>query len=516
MVMASNRGPFEFVRTVDGCLERRASGGGLAAILSAATEGVDCCWVAAAVSDADRAATRPAGPAGAVTPLPGDAGVTQLAWLAFDPTTYRLFYQDLSVRLLWFLHHHMATPVLTAQPAALHRAWLAYRQVNRRFAQECARRAAPGGQVMVHDYHLFLAPRLLRRLRPDLEIAHLTACPWASPPYLARLPGPLARAVLDGMLGADLVAFLADRWAQNFLDCCAAAGYPVCRDKRTVLARGGRPVRVRAFPVGVPDRALRALLGTAQAARYRDEVLAAAAGRRIVVRIDRMEPTKNIVRGVLAYRRFLERVPSARGAVVHYILAYGSRQEIAEYRGYEAVVRQVVAEVNRVYGNPGWRPVVLETRNDRVRGLVAAALADVLVVNPLRDGMNLVAKEGPVVSEKALALILSTEAGAAPDLAGGATLVDPTDVAQLADELGRALRLPMAERLRRLARLRAGATAQPPSEWLAGIRRDLAAAAGACSPVDHPVPRARPPMPAAAGGTGGSHHDGPGGHLRLG
>ncbi|HET8680540.1 MAG TPA: trehalose-6-phosphate synthase [Micromonosporaceae bacterium] len=501
MVMASNRGPFEFVRTVDGRLERRASGGGLAAILSAATEGVDCCWVAAAVSDADRAAAGPAGPAETVTGLPGDAGATRLAWLAFEPTTYRSFYQDLSVRLLWFLHHHMTTPVLTARPAALSRAWLAYRQVNRRFAQECARRAAPGGQVVVHDYHLFLAPRLLRRLRPDLEVAHLTACPWASPEHLARLPGPLARAVLDGMLGANLVAFLADRWAQNFLACCAAAGYPVHRDRQTVLSRDGRPVRVRAFPVGVPDGALRALLSTEQAARYRDEVLAATAGRRIVVRIDRMEPTKNIVRGVLAYRRFLERVPSARGTVVHYVLAYGSRQELAEYRGYEAVVRRVVADVNRAFGDPGWRPVVLETRNDRVRGLVAAALADVLVVNPLRDGMNLVAKEGPVVSEKALVLILSAEAGAASDLAGGATLVDPTDVAQLAGELGRALHLPLAERLQRLVQLRAGATARPPSEWLAGIRRELAEAADACSLVDHRAPR--PVTHASSGRRGG-------------
>lgn len=476
IVMASNRGPFEFVRTADGRLEPHDSGGGLAAILSAAIDDVDCRWIAAAVTDADRAAADPA--RGATGPA-GVSSARRLALLAFDPTLYRSFYQDFSIRVLWFLYHHLATPVLVSQPDVLRRSWLAYRHVNRRFAQECAGRAAPGGQVVVCDYHLLLTPRILRQLRPDLEIAHLTACPWVSASQLRRLPARLVGAILDGMLGADLVAFLADRWARHFLDCCADAGYIVDLPERTVFARDGRPVRVRAFPVGVRSGALQALVGTPQAARYRDEILGACAGRRIVVRIDRMEPTKNIIRGLLAYRQFLERTPAARGAVVHYVLAYGSRQELVEYRAYAAAVRRAVAEVNEAFGGPDRSAVILETRNDRVRGLVAAALADVLVVNPVRDGMNLVAKEGPVVSENALALILSTEAGAAGDLADGAMLVNPSDVAQLAERLGQALELPLTERLRRLACLRAGATTPPPAAWLASIRRELAEAVAA-------------------------------------
>jgi trehalose 6-phosphate synthase len=494
IVIASNRGPYEFVRAADGRLQRRRSGGGLAAILSSATDGLACTWLAAAVSDADRtaaavgdadravvdgadrtvAAVGDADRAAAAGSAVGDA-VTDVVSLRFDPGTYRAFYQDVSTRILWFLHHHL--PIGGDHgDAALTRSWEAYRVVNEAFARACGDAAAHGGEVLLQDYHLALAPRMLRECRPDLRIAHSVACPWADPATYRWLPAPVAAELLDGMLGADLVTFFADRWAVAFLDCCADAGYDVDPGARTVRARDGRSVRVGAFPVGVAEPQLRRLLASAEARAYRSEITRAVRGRRLVLRIDRMEPTKNILRGLAAYRLFLERHPGERGTVTHYVLAYGSRRELVEYRRYDRAVRHAVDEINATFATADWRPVVLETRNNVVRGLVAAALADVLVVNTLRDGMNLVAKEGPVVSEGAMALILSAEAGAAADLADHALVVDPLDVEQLAARIAEALHMPVPERERRLRLLRAAATACPPATWLASVRDELAAA----------------------------------------
>ena len=179
--------------------------------------------------------------------------------------------------------------------------------------------------------------------------------------------------------------------------------------------------------------------------------------------MDRTELSKNIVRGLAAYRELLATRPQWRGRVVHLAFAYPSRSDLAEYRAYTERVRQLALEITGEFGTADWNPLILEVKDDYPRSLAACALADVLLVNPIRDGMNLVAQEGPVLSERGCALVLSREAGAAATLAADALLVNPYDITETAEALHQALAMPDAERQRRSAALAATAAADPPA-----------------------------------------------------
>jgi trehalose 6-phosphate synthase len=454
LVIASNRGPVELRAGDDGVVRPHRGSGGLIAVLGPAAVASGGVWVASAITEHDVAAAHEL----VKVDLPG--GTVAVRLLAHEPDVYRDYYGTVATELLWFLHHHLPARAVDRS------AWHGYRRVNHDFAVACARHAAPGGIVLVQDYHLCLVPRRLRRLRPDVRSTHFTMTPWAAPDEFEALPPDLRRELVDGILGADVACFLVRRWAEAFLECCARLGLDVDRNGHHVTDGTGRRTAVRWLPVGVDPGELGERMTAPDVLDRRRRVAALAGDRRLVVRVDRMEPAKNVLRGLVAYSDLLATQPSRRGRVVHLVLAYSSRGDLPEYRRYAEQVRALAAEINHRWGTPDWQPVVLETDNDFALGLAAMSLADVLVVNPLRDGMNLVAKEGPVVSEGHLALILSHHAGAMTDLADGCLPVDPTDVGALTAALGEALDLPTEERLTRLAKLRAGATALPPREWL--------------------------------------------------
>jgi trehalose 6-phosphate synthase len=367
------------------------------------------------------------------------------------------------------------------------RDWQAYLAYNEAFAEALAEEAlaekGPGGgtvadvRVLVQDYHLSLAPRLLRerldRASRDIRVGHFSHTPWAPPDYYRILPGDVGVAVLDGMLGADSVGFHAERWAAAFLDCCRAIlGAQVSRagtgraDTVGRVIHRGRVTDVTVHPLGIDVPALRA---RAQAGDVRANVAAlgqAAGGRQLIVRVDRTELSKNIVRGLAAYRELLATRPEWHGRVIHLAFAYPSRSAVPEYRAYTERVIQMAREITEEFRTPDWNPLILEVRDDYPRSLAACAVADVLLVNPIRDGMNLVAQEGPVLSERGCALVLSREAGAAATLGRDALLVNPFDVSETAAALHQALAMPDAERRRRSAALAATAAASPPARWL--------------------------------------------------
>jgi trehalose 6-phosphate synthase len=179
------------------------------------------------------------------------------------------------------------------------------------------------------------------------------------------------------------------------------------------------------------------------------------------------------VRGLAAYRELLATRPEWRGRVVHLAFAYPSRSEVPAYRAYTRRVRQIAAEITAEFGTPDWNPLILDVKDDYPRSLAACALGDVLLVNPIRDGMNLVAQEGPVLSEKGCALVLSREAGAAATLGGHALLVNPYDISETAEALHRALTMPDAERRRCSNAIAAIAAASQPARWLADQLAEL-------------------------------------------
>jgi trehalose 6-phosphate synthase len=462
VVVASNRGPVSFVAGDDGRLLMQRGGGGLVSGIAAAARGGELVWVCAALSTADRRAARSA-ERGRVCPTES----IDVRMLDIDEVTFHRAYNAVANSTLWFVNHHLYD--IPRAPVFDHRfgrEWAAYLDYNSAFAAAIAEEAATGGRVLVQDYHLTLVPQLLRELRPDLRIGHFMHTPWAAPSYFSLLPDNVSRAVLAGILGADNVGFLSERWSALFLDCCATLpDAEVDRTAGTVTC-AGRTTRVRVHPLGVDADELGARAGQPDVEARRTALVEAVRGRRILLRIDRTELSKNIVRGLYAYREMLRTFSQWRERVVHVVYAYPSRHDLPEYREYTGNVQRVAAEIDDEFGTPDWAPVLLEVNDDFARSLAAYRVADVLVVNPLRDGMNLVAKEGPVLSERGCALVLSREAGAADELGAAALLVNPFDVSQTADAMHAALSLNDRDRSERNRRLAAAATALPPRAWL--------------------------------------------------
>ncbi|MEU0030274.1 trehalose-6-phosphate synthase [Streptomyces sp. NPDC006335] len=467
VLVASNRGPVSYEVQDDGSLKPKRGGGGLVSGLSAIGPEADALWVCSALSDGDREAVRQGVGEDGVRMLPIPADVHADA------------YNGIANSVLWFVHHLLyQTPLEPSFDAEFRRQWASYETYNRAFAEALAQEAAEGAAVLVQDYHLCLVPGMLRELRPDLRIAHFSHTPWAPVEYFRMLPDDIRAQLVWGMLGADRLGFLTWRWAFGFMACANEIDAeriqvysPVPSEPKSIehTATGVPPLRttwIGVHGLGADAEFLRARSHEADVEErivaLREEI---GAGRKTIVRVDRTELSKNIVRGLHAYRRLLESRPEWRERVVHVAFAYPSRQDLAVYRDYTAEVQRVAQEINDTFGTPGWTPVLLNLKDDFARSLAAYRLADVALVNPIRDGMNLVAKEVPVVSDEGCALVLSREAGAYEELGEDAIVVNPYDVEQTAAALHEALTMPAHERAERAKRLAAAATALPPAQW---------------------------------------------------
>ena len=465
LLIASNRGPVQSGTGQSGRQEVRRGGGGLVSGMVSALSEVDGLWVCAALSDRERAAARRA-PDGHLAEAGLDTGGLDVRMLPLDPSTFGRAYDGIANSTIWFVNHQLYDsankPVFDA---GWRRLWAAYERYNGTFADALAAEAAPGAKVMIQDYHLDVCPRQLRERRGDLRISHFTHTPWAPPDYFAMLPDPVARELLTGLLGADHVGFHSARWARAFLDCCTEfLGAAVDTGARTV-AWEGRTVRVGLHPLGTSGPEMRDRAGEEDVESALGHLRELVGDRQVIARVDRTELSKNIVRGLLAYRELLRTRPEWRGRVVHVAYAYPSRHDLPEYREYTAMVQRVGGEIEEEFSTDDWDPLLLEVANDYPGSLAALRLAEVLLVNPVRDGMNLVAKEGVVLSEPGCAVVLSRHAGVADEYAGNAIMVNPYDVTQTAEALHEALSMPAAERRARAGRLAAAATALPPAEW---------------------------------------------------
>ncbi len=481
VLIASNRGPVSFTRGDDGRLSASRGGGGMVSGLSAVADELDMLWVCAALGEGDRAAAR-AAPDGMLDPgQAGDGAAVRM--LDIPPSMFQRAYNAVANSTLWFVHHMLYdTPNQPAFGPAFAREWAAFRSYNEMFADALANAASATAdtaatarpshrrpaRAVIQDYHLCLAPRMLADRAPGTPIAHFSHTPWAPPDYYRMLPHEVGREVLAGILGADHAGFLCRRWADAFIDCCAEFLDAEVDSARSQVSYADHVTSIGVHPLGVNADQLRARAAERDVVSRMAALAEATAGRRLIVRVDRTELSKNIVRGLEAYRELLRTRPQWHRKVVHVAFAYPSRHDLPEYREYTAAVQRMARQIEDEFAVPGWDPLLLEVNDDYPRSLAACRLADVMLVNPIRDGMNLVAKEGPVLSDRGCALVLSTEAGAADELGEHALMVNPFDIGQTARALHEALAMSSAERTRRNAALAAAAAAMPPSRWLGG------------------------------------------------
>ena len=459
IVVASNRGPVAFARAPDGSIEQRRGVGGLVTAVGGALRGRDAAWVAAAFTDEDReqAARGPF-----VFEVGGTSVRVRLA--ALDEKIYDAYYNEFSNRILWFLHHYLWDTPRAPEPApAEGEAWEAYGTVNDRFAELIADEAPDGATAMPQDYHLSLVPGVLRAHRPDLRIGTFWHIPFCQPDQYRVLPDVWGAALLRGMLSADAIGFQTKRWADNFTACCREVLGASVKGKSVSV--GERSARVGVYPVGVDVELLRSQadqLAVSEAARRIDELVG---DRTMLLRVDRTELSKNILRGFIAYERLLERRGDLHGRIVQLALLTPSRRAIPEYIEYMRACIARAEHINERFSTPDWQPLVVDESDDFPATLAAYRRYDVLVVNPVFDGMNLVAREGPVLNERDGVLVLSRNAGAAAEL-HPALLVNPFDSDGTADAIERALGLSARERHERAIALKELAPGMPPADWL--------------------------------------------------
>lgn len=444
LVVASNRGPLSFSLDEHGVPVRGGSAGGLAATLEPLLRGTGAKWVACAMSDADReAAAR------------GLMRVDDIDLLTVqpEPETYRMAYDVVSNATLWFCHHHLFD--LSRRPRLDHHwaeAWDKYRKLNEAFASVIVEAAPKDATVLVQDYHLCLLPRMLAEARSDLRCVHFTHTPFADPSFLRVLPVAAAKELLEGMGASRACGFHTSRWESAFLACCSDLGTKA------------PPTFVAPLSPDQDSLAERAMSSECAAARERLRTL--VGDRRMVLSVDRVEPSKNLLRGCWAFDELVRQHPEHRDGVVLLSLSYLSRQSLPEYLAYATELEHTARRVNDVWGTPQWTPVLLDIADDPARSLAALSIYDVLLVNPIRDGLNLVAKEGPLLNSTDGLLALSREAGAFEELQEHALELNPFDVSGAAEVLDHALRMPLEDRRHRAHALRAAVRSRRPGDWL--------------------------------------------------
>jgi len=377
-----------------------------------------------------------------------------LRFLLIDDQCVHDAYQTIASETLWFLYHAM-TEVATAKFDDRWRAAFSnFRRYNQIFAEAIVERAAFGATVMVNDYHLPLVGMMLRAARSDLKTVHFTHTPFARVEDLDRLPHDIARELLVGMAGFGACGFHIDRWATSFRQCLDHFGV--------------QAPEIFCCPLGIDVEFLLREDATPEVQFQADRQLERFSGKRLILRSDRLEPTKNIVRGFEAFGELLEHHPEYRSQVIFYARAYLSRVELGQYRSYREEIEHQVDAINARFGTSDHQPVVFEVATDYAASLAAYRRYDVLMVNPLFDGMNLVAKEAPVLNTRDGAVILSTGAGAYEQLRDVVIGIDAFDVKQTAAALAEALTLSRAIRSSRAQVLRARAGILAPAEWLVG------------------------------------------------
>lgn len=471
LIVASNRGPVSWRRDDDGEWEAHKGAGGLIVALGDALQTRPGTWVSVALDDNDAAVMAERGP-GSFTADTGQGTFTLR--LVDVGEAYDSYYNEVANRLLWFTLHQLWSDPYTPVGHGWKADFADYQAVNRQVAEAVIAEAQGMEDPEIHlqDYHLLTAAPHIREALPDARLLLYVHTPWVSPTYFRRLPDAIVSAIMDGLAACDLVGISAREWARMLGACMVdLGGCEVAEETEegTWLRSDRGRTLLSHFTLGIDADSLARVAAShitmAERATLADQV----GDRRLIVRADRTDLSKNILRGLVAYRLVLERRPDLVDTVHFRVLLSPSRQGVPEYREYYQACLLEAEQIRTTFGRAVLR---VQTSQNFPRVVACMQSYDVLLTNPVIDGTNLVAKEGPSLNEKDGVLVLSKHAGAAETMTE-ALLVNPFDVEETADAIEAALDMPAEERARRAADLRTAASSGTPSDWLDAQRAAL-------------------------------------------
>ncbi len=480
LVIVSNRGPAEFRLGSDGERAAQRGGGGLVTALSGLVAHRGALWIASAMTEEDVAVARETD--GSPIRVELDDVTYDVLMVESDPEAYDRFYNVVANPILWFVQHYLwdlsNAPDIRQQEAD---AWdLGYAVVNRDIAEAVLRTIESEDEplVMFHDYHLYTAPTIVREARPDASLQHFVHIPWSQPDSWRIVPGHWREGIYRGLLANDIIGFHTTAYCRNFLHCCRELMELEVDHERGAVLHDGRETWVRAYPLGIDAKRLERAAASEQVAEFERELLRRRRDH-LIIRVDRADLSKNVLRGFTAFDVFLQQHPEFRERVTFIAHLQPSRQDVPEYAEYLERIEALVAVVNHRHGTTDWMPIDLRIYENFPEAVARYKHFDLLMVNSIFDGMNLVAKEAPAVNTRDGVVMLSENTGSHEELGDCTLTVNPFDIQEQAETIHRALTMEPEERRLRATRLREIVRQRDPGVWISEQLDDIRAKRGA-------------------------------------
>jgi len=476
LVLVSNRGPATFERTEDGGFEPHRGGGGLVTALIGLVHHRDALWIASTLSDVDAEAAAQHGGRSFECEL--EDVTYRIRLVESDADAYERFYNVVANPMLWFIQHYLwdlsNAPDISKWEVDSYED--GYRVVNKDLAAAVLEEIedVEDAVVMLHDYHLYAAPKFIREARPDVFLHHFVHIPWTQPDAWRVLPRDIREDIFEGVLANDIIAFHTRAYRRNFMHCCRELFDLDVDEKAGIVHFEGREIWVRAYPLPISAETFQGNAQRPAVQEYEGEILRRRR-EHLILRVDRADLSKNILRGFTAFDMFLDQHQDFLEQVTFIAHLIPSRQDIAEYAEYLERIEALVAVINHRHGTTDWMPIDLRLRENLDEAIAAYKHYDLLMVNAMFDGMNLIAKEGPLVNERDGVSLLSENTGAHEELAEFALSVNPFDVQEQAEAIHRALTMSPDERSWRAQGLKRVVTARDPGDWVDDQLADIEA-----------------------------------------
>ncbi len=474
LVLVSNRGPVTFERDESGEITHRRGGGGLVTALTGLLRKRRALWVASAMTDEDVEVSRRHDERSFEIEL--DEVTYRIRLVASDPDAYDRFYNQIANPLLWFIQHYLwdlsNVPDIRLEERE---AWEdGYKRVNEDLAQAVLEEIEqmPDAVVMVHDYHLYTAPSIIRRERPDAFLQQFVHIPWTQPDAWRVLPAKMRTEIFEGLLSNDIVGFHTRSYCNNFMQCCRELMGLDTDYARGAVFFNDRETWVRAYPLSIDVEGFQRIAGSEAVASYEPEILRRRR-EHMILRVDRADLSKNVLRGFTAFDIFLQQHPEFSEKVTFIAHLQPSRQDVPEYVEYLEKIEALVAVINHRHGTTDWMPIDLRLRDDFEEAVALYKHFDLLMVNAMWDGMNLVAKEGPLINQRNGMIMLSENTGAHEELGDCAITVNPFDVQEQADAIHMALTASPEVRADRMKHLQDIIAQRSPEGWIGDQLADI-------------------------------------------
>ncbi|MDA0732984.1 MAG: hypothetical protein BZY73_06445 [SAR202 cluster bacterium Casp-Chloro-G3] len=476
LIVASNRGPVEHSMNPDGLPEARRGSGSLVTALGALTQSAEFTWISSAMGEGDRVISNNGQGPHLKSPLPGHQ--INLRYVVTPRRVYHKYYNVMCNPLLWFLQHYMWNPPYNPNvDASIHDAWRSgYIAVNQAFARAVIEEAQASGLppvVIGHDYHLYLLPEFVRKEIPEAIIQHFIHIPWPTPRYWQMIPRYIITEICSSLCRADVVGFQTPQDRQSFLDSVEEFLPEATVDRvQHLVCFEQQKTQVEVYPISINVADVQRIASSPRAVEYESR-LRPLCNDTTIVRIDRAEPNKNVIRGFRAYELLLSRHPELHRKVTFLAFLVPSRTHIRQYQRYMDEIQQTIDQVNRALGDAEWQPIRAFIENNYTQAIAGMKLYDVLLANTIIEGMNLVAKEGPVVNSRDGVLVLSESSGAYPQLKKDALSVSPTDIEGTMETLYQAIQMPAAERQQRALALSKSIQLEDLNHWIISQLQDI-------------------------------------------